>query len=52
MTTDDYADHLRALVEGVNGFVYPGDRMNAVIDTVKVLRANPDLAGLLLGQEA
>lgn len=35
---------LQLLVERVNGFVYPGDRLNAVVETVNALRADPQLA--------
>lgn len=40
---------LRELAIRVNGFVYQGDRLNAVVDTVKALRAAPGLAAKLLG---
>lgn len=49
---DTYTDALRDLVIAVNGFPYAGDRLNAVVDTVKVLRANCDLARLLLAEPA
>jgi len=45
---DEYADDLRELATRVNGFVYPGDRLNAVVDAVRELRADPDLAARLL----
>lgn len=48
---DDQADALRTLAERVNGFVYAGDRLNAVVDTVKALRADPKLAAMLLGSD-
>jgi hypothetical protein len=48
----DYSSDLRLLAGEVNGFVYQGDRLNAVLDTVQVLRANPELAARLLGPEA
>lgn len=32
------------LVERVNGCLYHGDRLDAIMDTVKALRADPDLA--------
>jgi hypothetical protein len=44
----DYSTDLCRLVETVNGFIYAGDRLNAVVDTVRVLRANPELARRLL----
>jgi hypothetical protein len=47
-----YTEAMRVLVEAVNGFVYPGDRLNAVVETVEVLRADPDLARQLLSDEA
>lgn len=49
---DDYTAALRDLATRVNGFVYQGDRLNAVIDTIKVLRADPALAQALLAEEA
>lgn len=39
---------LTELVTRVNGFVYPGERTDAVLDTVKALRADPELADRLL----
>jgi hypothetical protein len=44
----DYSIDLSRLVEAVNGFIYAGDRLNAVVDTVRVLRANPELSRRLL----
>lgn len=41
-------DDLRTLIVRLNGFVYPGDRTNAIVDTIKALRADPDLAARLL----
>ncbi len=46
---DEYNRHLNDLIAKANGFVYHGDRAFAVIDAVKALRANPDLARALLG---
>lgn len=46
-----YTRSLSELVEHVNGFVYPGDRANAVVDTVKVLRHDPALARELLNNQ-
>jgi hypothetical protein len=40
---------LRHVIERVNGFVYPGDRADAIVDALKVLRAQPELARRLLG---
>lgn len=39
---DDYIDAL--------WFVYPGDRLNAIIDTIRHLRADPKLARQLIGE--
>jgi hypothetical protein len=39
---------LKQLVERVNGFVYAGDRLNAIVEAVAVLRKDPDLARRLL----
>jgi len=39
---------LERLIEKVNGFVYQGDRLNAVLETVRVLRTNKALAARLL----
>lgn len=38
------------LVTAVNGFVYPGDRLDAIVFTLRVLRAHPDIAARLLGE--
>lgn len=46
-----YTDALQDLATRVNGFVYSGDRLNALVDTVKVLRAHPDLARMLLNPD-
>jgi hypothetical protein len=43
-----YRRDLEFLAQRANGFVYHGDRLNAVVDTVKVLRADPELARTLL----
>lgn len=43
-----YTVALTDLVSRVNGFVYSGDRLDAVLDTIKVLRADPGLARQLL----
>lgn len=39
---------LRALVEAVNGFVYPGLTVEAIVKVVRVLRANRAFAKRLL----
>lgn len=39
---------LRKLVDRVNGFIYQGDRLNAVLDTVAALRSDRALAARLL----
>jgi hypothetical protein len=48
---DEYTARLSDLVAQVNGFVYPGDRADAVVATVKALRADPTLARDLLTTE-
>jgi hypothetical protein len=45
---EPYTVALGDLVARVNGFVYQGARTDAVLDTIKVLRANPELARQLL----
>lgn len=45
----DFRLYLADLAERVNGFVYAGDRLNAVIDTVRALRADPKLLAELIG---
>lgn len=46
------AEALNDLVNRVNGFVYAGDRLDAVVKAVQVLRADPTLArALLLGPD-
>lgn len=47
---EDYTRLLSHLVHRVNGMVYPGARLDAVMDTIKVLRADPELAAKLLGE--
>lgn len=39
---------LQQLVEQVNGFVYAGDRLNAIVEAVAVLRKDSGLAARLL----
>lgn len=46
-----YGEALTELVNRVNGFVYAGDRLNAVVDTLRHLRADPQLAATLLHTE-
>lgn len=41
-------DDLRLLIDKVNGFVYYGDRLDAVLDTIRALRADLPLAKRLL----
>lgn len=48
INSDEYNEGLTQLVERVNGFVYQGDRLDAVIDTIAALRSDPGLARLLL----
>lgn len=48
---DDYVTAMRTLVTAVDGLPpHEGDRLFAVVDTVKMLRANPELARILLDQ--
>lgn len=42
---------MRELITRVNGFVSAGDRTNAIIETIKHLRADPNLAQQLLGED-
>lgn len=44
----DRDEALQQLVERVNGFVYMGDRLNAIVEAVAVLRKDPDLARRVL----
>lgn len=46
----DYTEALRELVVRINGFVYYGESTEAVIDTIRILRADPALARKLLAQ--
>jgi hypothetical protein len=41
-------EDLRQLIVKINGFLYLGLTMNAILDTVRVLRANPEFARRLL----
>lgn len=43
---------LHELVTKVNGFVYAGDRLNAVVETVEALRADPALARRVLDDQS
>ncbi len=45
----DYRLYLTDLAERVNGFVYAGDRLDAVVATVRALRADPKLLAELIG---
>lgn len=47
----DYTVALTTLVSRVNGFVYAGDRLDAVVDAVRHLRSDPALAAKLLNEE-
>jgi len=47
--SDDDIKDLETLAARVNGFVYQGERLNALVATVEALRADPDLAARLLG---
>lgn len=44
-------EDLRTLIARLNGFVYMGDRTNAIVDTLRALRADHELAARLLGLE-
>jgi hypothetical protein len=44
----DKVDDLRQLVEAILGFVYMGDGTEAIVKTIRVLRADPELAARLL----
>lgn len=46
--TPAFTTALSVLAERVNGFVYAGDRLNAVVDAIRHLRADPALAATLL----
>jgi hypothetical protein len=48
ISTEEYDKLLTQLVERVNGFVYDGDRLRAVIDTIAALRTDPVMARRLL----
>lgn len=48
-TDAGYTAAVEELVTRVNGFVYAGDRLSAVLETVRELRADPDLARKLIG---
>lgn len=50
--TPAYTVALTNLVSRVNGLVYAGDRLDAVVEVVRHLRADPELAALLLETEA
>ena len=50
--SDDDRRDLETLATRVNGYVYHGDRLNALVETVEALRADPDLAARLLGFRA
>jgi hypothetical protein len=45
---DQRDEALQQLVEQVNGFVYTGDRLNAIVEAVMVLRKDPGLAARIL----
>jgi hypothetical protein len=47
--SDEDRRDLETLAARVNGYVYHGDRLNALVGTVEALRADPDLAARLLG---
>lgn len=39
--TSEESAALQRLIEGVNGFVYHGDRLNAILETVSWLKEHP-----------
>ena len=45
--TDEGADALRDVVTAVNGFVYAGDRMDAIASTVAWLQTHPEARAVL-----
>lgn len=47
-TSASFSTALQALVTGVNGIVYAGDRLEAVLDAVRWLREHPSHAQTLL----
>lgn len=49
LSTDVDLQALAKLVEKVNGFVYQGHRLDAIVNAVIVLREDPELAAKLLG---
>jgi hypothetical protein len=46
---DEYDEDLRLLVQRIVGFVYMSLQLNTIVETVEVLRANPEFAKRLLG---
>jgi hypothetical protein len=47
---DEFNDALVTLAERVNGAIYDGERLQALLGTVRALRDDPDLADQILGQ--
>lgn len=47
---EEFTAAVVVLAERVNGFVYDGDRFQAMLGTVRALRDDPDLADQILGQ--
>jgi hypothetical protein len=43
-----FREAMTIMVNDINGFVYAGDRLNAITDTITWLRAHPDVAAYLL----
>ena len=41
---EDTREAVQELAKRVNGFLYHGDRLNALVDTVRALREDPELA--------
>jgi hypothetical protein len=44
----EYTHGLEILISGICGFVYPGDKQRAILDTIRFLRDHRELAVLLL----
>ncbi len=47
---DEFNTAIVDLAERVNGSVYDGDRLQAILGAVRAMRADPDLADQLLAQ--
>lgn len=49
--TEEITQDLHALATHLFGFLYPGPSLEAMVATVKALRADPELAKRLLGPQ-